>query len=328
MKLQSAALLLTSTLSTLVPLGSGASAQTYPAKPVRFITPYGQGGNADILTRVIGDAIAKSTGQPFLVENRPGGSSTIGSVIVAKAAPDGYTIMLISSSHSVNPSLFGSELPYDTQKDFAPISMTGATPILVVINPGIPAQNMRELLALAKAKPATLNYGTSGNGSPAHLAGALLEALGGVKLVHVPYKTTTGATNDTMSGLVQIAFPSVSSTLPMVKSGKLRALAITSLKRTALAPDIPTVADTLPGYQASIWTGMLAPGATPRPIIGKLNAEVVKALKAPEVVTKLTGMGVDVESSTPEEFGAFIDAEIKKWAKVIKEGNIKVEMER
>ena len=312
---------------TLAPF-HGASAQTYPTKPVRFVTPYGQGGNADILTRIIGDAVSRSVGQPFLVENRPGGSSTIGSSIVAKAPPDGYTIMLISSSHSVNPALFGSDLPYDTVKDFAPISLTGSTPILVVVNPGVPANNMKELIALAKARPGTLNYGTSGNGSPAHLAGALMEALGNVKLSHIPYKTTTQATNDTLSGQVQMAFPSTSSTLPMVKSGKLRAIGITSLKRSPLAPDVPPVADTLPGYQASIWTGMLAPGATPKPIVAKLNGEVVKALKVPEVVTKLTAMGVDIESSTPEEFGAFIDAEMKKWARVIKEGNIKVEMER
>ena len=303
-------------------------AQTYPNKPIRFVTPYGSGGNADILTRIIGDAMSKSMGQPVLVDNRPGGSSTIGSAIVAKAPPDGYTIMLISSSHSVNPSLFGSQLPYDTVKDFTPISMTGATPILVVVNPGVAANNVRELVALAKTKPGTLNFATSGNGSPAHLAGALIEALGGVKLVHVPYKTTAQANNDTMSGQVQIAFPSVSSALPMVKSGKLRALGITSLKRSALAPDIPTVAESLPGYQASIWTGVLAPAAVPRPIVTRLNAEVVKALTLPDVVTKLTGMGVDIDTSTPEEFGAFIDAEIRKWARVIKEGNIKVEMER
>lgn len=303
-------------------------AQTYPNKPIRFVTPYGSGGNADILTRIIGDAMSKSMGQPVLVDNRPGGSSTIGSAIVAKAPPDGYTIMLISSSHSVNPSLFGSQLPYDTVKDFTPISMTGATPILVVVNPGVAANNVRELVALAKTKPGTLNFATSGNGSPAHLAGALIEALGGVKLVHVPYKTTAQTNNDTMSGQVQIAFPSVSSALPMVKSGKLRALGITSLKRSALAPDIPTVAESLPGYQASIWTGVLAPAAVPRPIVTRLNAEVVKALTLPDVVTKLTGMGVDIDTSTPEEFGAFIDAEIRKWARVIKEGNIKVEMER
>lgn len=307
---------------------SGTSAQTYPSKSIRFVTPYGAGGNADILTRIIGDAMSKSMGQPVLVDNRPGGSSTIGSAIVAKAPPDGYTIMLISSSHSVNPSLFGSQLPYDTVKDFTPISMTGATPILVVVNPGVAANNVRELVALAKAKPGTLNFATSGNGSPAHLAGALIEALGGVKLVHVPYKTTAQANNDTMSGQVQIAFPSVSSALPMVKSGKLRALGITSLKRSALAPDIPTVAESLPGYQASIWTGVLAPAAVPKPIVTRLNAEVVKALSSPEVVTKLAGMGVDIDTSTPEEFGVFIDAEIRKWARVIKEGNIKVEMGR
>jgi tripartite-type tricarboxylate transporter receptor subunit TctC len=303
-----------------------AFAQNYPSKPVRFVTPYGAGGNADILTRVIGDAMAKSTGQPFIVDNKPGGSSTIGTAIVAKAAPDGHTILLIASSHAVNPSLFGGQLPYDTVKDFAPISATGATPIIVVVNPGLAANNIKELIALARSKPTAINFSSSGNGSPAHLAGALVEAMAGVKFTHVPYKATAQATSDVISGVVQMAFPSVSSTLPQVKSGKLRALAITSLKRTQLAPDIPTVAETLPGYQASIWNGVLAPAGTPRPIVTRLNQEVVKALKSPEVVTKLTGMGVDIETSTPEEFTAFINAEIAKWAKVIKEGNIKVEM--
>lgn len=309
----------------LVPL---ASAQTYPSKAIRFVTPYGQGGNADILTRVIGDSMSKSMGQPVLVDNRPGGSSTIGTAIAAKAPADGYTILLIASSHAVNPSLFGNALPYDTVKDFAPVSITGATPILVVVNPGIAANNIRELVALAKGKPGALNFASSGNGSPAHLAGALLEALGGIKLVHVPYKATAQGTNDTISGQVQMAFPSVSSVLSQVKAGKLRALGITSPKRSQLAPDIPTVAETLPGYQASIWNGVLAPAATPKPIVTRLNAEVVKALTSSDVVAKLTSMGVDIDTSTPEEFAAFIDTEIKKWARVIKEGNIKVEMER
>lgn len=306
---------------------SMATAQTYPAKPIRFLTPYGQGGNADILTRVIGEFISKGMGQPVLVDNRPGGGGSIGSNIVAKAPGDGYTLMLIASSHSVNPSLY-NELPYDTLRDFTAVSMVGATPILLVANSRVPANSVRELIALAKANPGTLNFATSGNGSPAHLAGELLNLLAGIKLTHVPYKTTAQAFNDVIGATVELAFPSTSSVLPQIKSGKLKALGITSLKRSPLTPDIPAIAETVPGYQASIWTGVLAPGSTPRPFITRFNSEIAKALNAPEIRTKLVSMGVEIETSTPEEFGAFIEAEIRKWARVIKESGIKVEMER
>ncbi len=314
-------------VTTMATMSTVATAQTYPSKPIRIVTPYGQGGNADILTRVIGEFIAKGLGQPVLVDNRPGGSSTIGSNIVAKAPADGHTLMLISSSHSVNPSLF-SDLPYDTLRDFAAVSMVGATPILLVANPRVSANSIKELVALAKAKPGSLNFSTSGNGSPAHLAGELLNLLAGIKLTHVPYKTTAQAFNDVIGGTVELAFPSTSSVLPQIKSGKLKALGITSPKRSPLTPDIPAMAESVPGYQATIWTGVLAPGATPKPIITRLNTEIVKALNTPEIRTKLVSMGVEIEPSTPEEFAAFIEAEIKKWARVIKESGIKVEMER
>ena len=314
-------------VTTMATMSTVAPAQTYPSKPIRIVTPYGQGGNADILTRVIGEFIAKGLGQPVLVDNRPGGSSTIGSKIVAKAPADGHTLMLISSSHSVNPSLF-SDLPYDTLRDFAAVSMVGATPILLVANPRVSANSIKELVALAKAKPGSLNFSTSGNGSPAHLAGELLNLLAGIKLTHVPYKTTAQAFNDVIGGTVELAFPSTSSVLPQIKSGKLKALGITSPKRSPLTPDIPAMAESVPGYQATIWTGVLAPGATPKPIITRLNTEIVKALNTPEIRTKLVSMGVEIEPSTPEEFAAFIEAEIKKWARVIKESGIKVEMER
>ncbi len=309
-------------------VASTALAQSYPAKPIRFVTPYGQGGNADILTRVIGEGMSRSLGQPMIVDNKPGGGGSIGTNIVARAAADGYTLLLISSSHSVNPSLFGKELPYDTVKDFAPVGMTGATPILVVVHPGLGLSSIKELIALARTKPGNINYASSGNGSPAHLAGALLDSLGGIKTVHIPYKTTAQAMNDNISGQVQMAYPAQSSVFAHIKSGKLRALGITSPRRSPLTPDIPTVAETLPGYQASIWNGVLTTAGTPRPIIARLNAELVKALNSPEVSTKLTGMGVEIDPSTPEEFGAFISAEIAKWARVIRESNIKVEMER
>ncbi len=314
-------------MAALFATGS-ALAQTYPSRPIRFVTPYAQGGNADILTRIIGDGLSKNLGQTVLTDNRPGGSSTIGTSIAAKATPDGHTLLLISSSHTVNPSLFGNDLPYNTLKDFTPITQVGATPIMLVAFPGMGAGTLKELITLAKSKPGQLNFSSSGNGSPAHLAGELLNGLAGLKITHIPYKGTPQSINDTMSGQVQMAYPSVSSVLPMIKAGKLRALGITSLKRSALIPDVPTMAETLPGYQASIWTGVLAPAGTSRPIITRLNSEIIKVLGTPEVKAKLASMGVDIDTSTPEEFGAFIETEMKKWARVIKEGNIRVEMER
>ncbi|MBI4192874.1 MAG: tripartite tricarboxylate transporter substrate binding protein [Betaproteobacteria bacterium] len=304
-----------------------AAAQAYPTKPIRFVTPNAPGGNADILARVIGDAMARGLGQPVIIENRAGGSSTIGTATVAKATPDGYTIMLIASSFAITASLF-NDLPYDAVRDFAPVGMVGATPILLVANPGVPATSLKELIALAKANPGTLNFASSGTASPAHLAGELLNTMAGIKLVHIPYKGTAQGTADTIGGTIQLAFPSVSSALQHVKNGRLRALAITSPKRSPLTPEIPSVAESLPGYQAGIWNGVLAPAGTPMPIITRLNTEIAKALNTPEVRTKLVGMGVDIETSTPGEFGVFVEAEIRKWARVIKDSGMKVELER
>lgn len=315
-------------LATALTIAPATHAQTaFPSKPIRFVVPSAQGGNADILTRIIGDAMSKEIGQSVIVDNRPGGSGTIGTSAVANAAPDGYTILMTGSTFAVVASLFG-KLPYDPIRDFSPVSMVGATSIVLVANTAVPIASIKDLIALAQAKPGTLNYGSSGNGSPAHLAGELLGVMTGIKLVHVPYKSMGPGLTDTIGGSIQLSFPALSLALPFLKTGKLRALGITDPKRSPLLPEVPAIAESVPGYQASIWNGVLAPANTPRPVITRINAEIAKAVNVPEVRTKIAGIGVGIETGTPEEFGSFLAAEIKKWPQVIKEAGIKLEIER
>lgn len=321
--------LLLSTLALAVDVPSVfAQNQNYPTRQVRFVTSFAAGGNADILTRIISEGLTKNMGQPFFTDNRPGGSNIIGTQFAAKSAPDGYTLLMISTSHTVNPGLFGKELPYDTQRDFTSVTKVGDTPMVLVAHPGLGVSNLKELIAKAKAAPGEINYSSSGNGSPAHMAGELLNVLAGIKTTHVPYKSTQQATTDAMSGQVQLAYPSLSSVGEMIKAGKLRALGISSSRRSPVAPDIPTIAETVHGFQAGIWTGVVVPTGVPKHIIAKLNGEIIKVLSTPEVKIKLSKMGVDVDTGTPEEFDAFIDAEIKKWGQVLKHGNLKAEMTR
>lgn len=307
---------------------SSVQAQDYPVRPVRFVTPFAVGGNADILTRIIGDGLTKSFGQSFFTDNRPGGSNIIGTQFVAKSASDGYTLLMISTSHTVNPSLFGKELTYDTQKTFTGVTKVGDTPMVLVAYPGLGVSSLKELIAKAKAAPGTINFSSSGSGSPAHLAGELLNALAGIETTHVPYKGTHQGTSDVIAGQVQLAYPSLSSVGDLIRTGKLRALGITSSRRSPVAPDIPTIAETVPGFQAGIWTGVVTPRGVPKSIIAKLNTEIIKVLSNPEVKVKLDKMGVEVDTGTPEEFEAFIDAEIKKWGQVVKQSNIKMEIKR
>lgn len=306
---------------------AGAAAD-YPSRPIRLIVPYAAGGNADIVGRLIGQRLGEHLGQQLVIDNRGGANSIIGTAAAAKAPPDGYTILVVAPAIATNPSMV-RELPYDTLRDLAPISLVGSTPIILVAHPSLPARTLKELFALAKARPGQLNYASSGHGSPANLAGALMNLMAGINLVHVTYKGTAQATNDVIAGHMHLAFPSMTSVLPHVKAGKLKALGMTGLKRSQLAPDIPTVAEGgLPGYQASIWNGVLAPAATPKPVIARLNAGIVSVLNSPETRNRFAGLGADVESSSPEEFGAFIESETKKWARVIKESGIRVDLER
>ena len=305
-----------------------AAAIDFPSHPLRLIVPYGPGGNADIMARLIAQHLGENIGHQVVVDNRPGASGILGTDLAAKAAPDGYTVVLVASSLSTNPSLF-KQMPYDTLRDLAPISMVGSTPLILAAYPGLPAGTVRDLIALAKARPGQLNYATSGNGSPANLAGALLNLMTGVNIVHVAYKSTAQATTDVLGGHVQMSFPSMTAALPHVKSGKLKALGMTGLKRSPLAPDVPTVSESgVAGYQASIWNGILAPSATPQPLIARLNAELVRVLTSAETRERFAAAGADIAHSTPEAFRAFVVAEQIKWEKVIRESGIRVELER
>ena len=303
---------------------SANAADTYPARPIRLIVPYAAGGNPDIMGRIIGQRLAEALGQPVVIDNRPGANSIIGTELAARSAPDGHTLLLIAVGHATNVSMV-KKLPYDTLKDLAPITLTGATPIVLVVSTGFPVDSIKSLIALAKSQPGEINFASSGNGSPAHMAGALLNMMAGITLTHVPYKGTAQATTDVIAGHIQSALPSLTSVLPHIRSGKLKALGITGAQRSPLAPELPTIAEAgVPGYQANIWNGLLAASATPKPIIARLNRELVRQLNLPETRERYMSLGAEVLTSTPEGFDAFIRAEITKWAKVIKAAGIPV----
>ena len=301
------------------------AADTYPARPVRMIVPYAPGGNADIQARYMAETLTDTLGKQFVVDNRPGANGMIGGELAAHSPADGYTVMLIANTFTVNPGLY-PKVPYDTVKDFQPISLVGETPVLFVANPAVTASNVKEFVALAKRRPAQLNYGSSGNGSPSHLAGALLEQMSGIKLVHVPYKGIATAMVDVVAGQIQICFPSITSSLSLVKSGKLKALGIATKSRSAAAPDIPTMSEAgLPGYEASIWNGLLVPAGTPKSIVNRLNEAIVRILKSPQARERYAHVGVEIRYDSPEAFHALIRSDIAKWANVIRAAGIRVD---
>ena len=303
-----------------------SAAESYPVRPVRMIVPYAPGGNGDIQARYMAERLGETLGKQFVVDNRPGANGLIGMDLAAHSASDGYTLLLVSQGFAVNPGLI-AKMPYDTVKDLQPISLVGDTPLLFVANNAVTAGNVKDVIGLAKSRPGQLTYGSSGNGAPAHLAGALLEVSTGVKLVHVPYKGTAGALVDVMSGQIQLGFPSMTSVLTHVKSGKLKAYAITVKKRSALAPSIPTMEEAgVPGYEASIWNGILAPAGTPKPIVNRLHDAIVQILKSPQAAERYANVGAEIRhSATPEEFAGFVRAEIAKWTKVIKAAGIRAD---
>jgi tripartite-type tricarboxylate transporter receptor subunit TctC len=304
-------------------LAAVSHAQTYPAKPVRLIVPFAPGGSTDIVARVLGQKLNEMWGQPVLVDNRAGGSTVIGTEIVAKAAPDGHTLLVTPAPFTIVPSLI-PKLPYDPQKDFEPVTLINTTPLVVVVHPGVPARSMKDLVALAKSKPGTLNYGSSGSGGSNHLAGELFNAMAGVRMVHVPYKGNAPALTDLVGGHVDVVFNGLTSALPFIKSGKLRALGMTSLNRSATLPQVPTLDEAgLKGFQAVAWNGLTAPARTPKSVIDKLNADVLKVVRAPELVEKLRAEGSDPVGSSVEQYSAFLRDEIAKWGKVIRAANIK-----
>jgi len=303
---------------------SAALAQ-YPVKPIHLIVPFPPGGGNDTVARAIAQQISPELGQPVVIDNRPGAGGSVGAELAAKAPPDGYTLFLAGvGSHVVNPNLH--KTAYDPVKDFAPITLIASAPSVLVVNPSVPAKNIAEFTAYARANPGKLNYASNGNGSAAQLAAAMYESMAGVKMVHVPYKGIAAAMTDLLGGEVQLLFGTVVALVPHIQSGKLRALAVTGKKRSALIPDVPTLRESgLPEYEAGSWYGIEAPAGTPRPIIEQLNALIVRALRQPDVAKRLATEGAEVIGSTPEEFGAHIKSEVERVGRVVRAAGIKIE---
>jgi len=305
-------------------LPQASMAQTYPTHPIRLIVPFPPGGSNDIVGRMVATQLGERLGQPVVVDNRGGAGGTIGTDIAAKAAPDGYTLLLVSVAHAFNPAMY-KKLPYDPEKSFAPIGMVGAGPVALMVNPAVPVHSVKELIELAKAKPGQLNYATAGIGSFQHLASELFKLQTGVDMVHVPYKGGGPAMMDTIAGQAQINMASLIQVIPHAKSGKLRLLATSGTKRSALFPDVPTVAETVPGYDATNWWGLIAPAGTPQAVIAKLSSELEALLRSDETKKRVESEGADVIRMTPAEFGRFISEEMQKWAKVVKQAGIQAE---
>lgn len=300
-----------------------AQAQNYPSKAVRLIVPFAAGGSTDIMGRLVAQKLSDAWGQQVIVDNRPGGSTVIGTDIVAKSAPDGHTLLVTPAPFTIVPSLL-KKLPYDPAKDFEPITLINTTPLVVVVNPGVPAKNIKELIALAKSKPGVLNFGSSGSGGSNHLAGELFNAMADVKIVHVPYKGNAPAMTDLIGGHVDIVFNGLTSALQFIKSGKLRALGVTSLKRTPALPDLPTVDEQgLKGFQAVAWNGLTGPAGMPKAAVAKAADSVARIMKSPELAEYLKREGSDPVGSTTAEYAAFLKDEIAKWKKVIARAGIK-----
>ena len=299
----------------------------YPNHPVRIVVPFPAGGTTDILARAAAQKLTETLGQPFVVENRAGAGGNIGAELVAKSAPDGYTMLMGTvGTHAINPSLY-EKMPYDHVKDFVPVVLVAGVPNVLVVNPALPVKSVQELVAYAKANPGKLNFASSGSGTSIHLSGELFKTMTGVQMQHVPYKGSAPALADLAGGQVQLMFDNLPSALALIKGGKLRALAVTSLQRSTALPDVPTVAESgLPGFEASSWFGLLAPAGTPKDAVAKVNGEVAKWLATPEAKKKLAAQGAIVASGlTPEDFSRHIATETTKWHKVVKESGAKVE---
>jgi len=299
------------------------AAQTYPSGPLRIISPYPPGGGTDILSRTIGQKLNERFGQPVVVDNRAGANGTLGAALVAKAPPDGQTMLIVPAGYAANPALYKS-LPYDQARDLAPVSHLASGPLVLVVHPALPVRSVKDLIALAKSRPGEINVGSAGNGSLPHLCAELFNAEGKVKLTHIPYKGSGTAIVDVMSGRVPVYFMNVLQSLPLIKSGKLRALGVTSPQRTAIAPQLPAIAEAgLPGFDMTNWYGMLVPAATPRDVIDKLQQETARVLNLPELKERLAGEGMTVVASTPEQFAAFLARETAKYNRIIQAAGIK-----
>jgi tripartite-type tricarboxylate transporter receptor subunit TctC len=298
------------------------SAQDYPTRPVRWVVPYPAGGSTDILARIIGQYLSEHLGQQFVIENKPGAGNNLGTDAVVNAAPDGYTVLLVNPAHGINATLY-PKLSFNFIRDIAPVAGIMRVPNVMEINPEVPAKTVAEFITYAKANPSKINWASSGNGTSVHLSGELFKVMTGVQLTHVPYRGAAPALTDMISGQVHVMFDNMPSSLPHIQAGKLRALAVTTTQRSAALPDVPTVAETVAGYEASAWFGMGAPKGTPRAVIEKLNKEVNAALADPKVKARLYELGATtLLTGTPEDFGKVITEETDKWAKVIKSGGV------
>ena len=314
--------------STAAPAQSAftGSGQTYPNKAVRMVVPFAAGaGSNDIMARLVAQKLSDNFGQQVVVDNRPGASGIIGTDIVAKAQPDGYTVLMMSLTLTVNPSLY-NKLPYHTEKDLTPVTEVASAPLMLVTHPSLPVKSVQEFIAYAKANPGKLNFGSGGPGTTPHLAGEMLKTMAGIRVIHIPYKGGAPALADLVGGQIQFMCENIPGTLPFAKAGRLRALAITDKKRSPLLPEMPTLDESgLKGYEIVGWNGLFVPAGTSPAIVNKLHAAVVKALALPDVRERLTTMGADGIGNTPQQFTAFIKAEMVKWAKVVKDAGIKIE---
>ena len=300
-------------------------AQTFPTRPVRLVVPFAAGGGADITARVIAQKLTESFGQQVIVDNRPGAASNIGTELVARSAPDGYSLILVGPNHTTNINLF-AKLNYDPIKDFEPVSLVTSAPYVLLMHPSLPAKNLKEFIALARAKPGQLTYGSAGNGTAGHLAFESIKTQAKLQIVHVPYKGSPPLQADLIGGQIAAGFDNVLSSLPHVKAGRLRALAVSGGKRSPAMPDVPTVAEAaLPGFDVTVWQGILAPAGTPRDVVTRLNSEIVSALQKPDVQSRMAALGVEIIGSSPQEFAAFIKRDIEKWAVVIKASGARID---
>jgi tripartite-type tricarboxylate transporter receptor subunit TctC len=296
-----------------------AAAQTYPSHPIKIIVPFTAGGSNDVLGRTIAQKLQDIWGQPVVVENKPGASGNIGADLVAKSAADGYTLLIAANNIlSINPTL-NEGTPFDPVKDFAPIALVGAVPVLLAVTPSLPVKSVKDIIALGKAQPDKLAFGSAGYGSPQHLSADLFASMAGVKMLHVPYRGASPMITDLLSGQIQLSFGAINSMLPLVKDGKLRALAVATERRLPYLQDVPTVSEELPGYETDIWIALVAPAGTPQAIVDKINGEVSRIFALPDVIERLAAQGIEPKTSSPEQLTALIKSDLVRWGKVIKE---------
>lgn len=304
---------------------NGVYAQSWPTKPIKFIVPYPPGGGTDVIARIVQEPLAKELGQQVIIDNRGGAGGSIGSALAAQSPSDGYTVLFTLSSHTINPSFY-PRLPFDTEKDFSPVVTIASLPQILVANPNFPAKNVKEVIEMAKAKPGSISYASVGNGSPGHLAGAMMATDAGVDMVHIPYRGGGPAITDVMAGQVPLLWVSIPAAAQFVKSGKLKALAVSTLKRSAVFPDVPTMAESgFKDFEVDSWYAMFVPANTPKPIIDRLNQAAIKVLAQPEVKEKLLSQGAEAVGDSSQQLGATVKKEIAKWRQVVKAANIKVD---